>query len=133
MEDIAASEPEITLEIQGRERAISENAGAEVRRELGHCVDHQIGNFVARIVPRKSCRDLRQLGMDVLAEEACDMLARWRERIIDDGRDQQLDNRRGGPATRLRIEISALHVRERRCDDDAAAMMRRGDSCQAAR
>ena len=65
-----------------------------------------------------------QIGMHVLAEQARDVLARRRERVVDRRRNQHLDDRLARPAARARIEVRALHVRERRRHDDAARMMR---------
>ena len=96
-------------------------------------VDHQVGDLVARVVPRSARRDPRQVRMHVLAEEARDVHAGRRERIIDDRRNQHLDDRRRRPARRLRVEVRALHVAERRRDHDAARVVRLPRPCPAAR
>src|SRR5690349_22470621 len=51
VKDVAADEAELTLEIQWRQRAPAEDTRAESGREPLDGVDHEIGDFLARVVP----------------------------------------------------------------------------------
>ena len=125
VEDIAAGEPEITLEI---ERASERGVPSTLARKFGAWVDRRRSSGRR---PRRAHRP---------------MYARPRPAAGRDGRAGRRGLRRAspggasessttdgiststigavGPAARLRIEVSALHVGERRRDDDAAAVMR---------
>ena len=72
--------------------------------------------------------------MHVLAEEARDVHARRRERVVDrpTGSAPRRSARVDQPS-RARVEVRALHVGERRRDDDAARMVRLRVASRAAR
>src|SRR5690554_2044306 len=72
MEDVAADEPETPLEVQRRQRLVTQHAVAEVRRVARDGVDHQLRDAIPFLVPGTA---IRQLGRDMLAEQAGDMPA----------------------------------------------------------
>ena len=100
VEDVAADEPELALEIERAERTSAEHARLEVRRDAIDRVDHEVGYFVSRVVPRSSRHDLRQIRMRVLAEEARDVHSRRCEAVVDDRGHQHFDDRSLRPAVR---------------------------------
>ena len=51
VEDIAAEQPEMALQIERRQRPAGRSRCGEARRVLVHRRDHQIGDLVAVIVP----------------------------------------------------------------------------------
>src|SRR3546814_1775473 len=59
----------------------------------------------------------------MLAEEAGDMLARRGEAVVDGRGDQHLDDRRLRPAILFRVEKGAVHIVERRREDDPRLVM----------
>ncbi len=61
----------------------------------------------------------------MLAEHAGDVLARRREAVVQCRGDQYLHDRLLRPAVRACVEVGALHIAERRRDDDAGGVMRR--------
>src|SRR6056297_249304 len=77
MKDVAAQQAVLALEIQRREEAASENAGGEVRRMTVHRGDRQVGEGFPVAVPAAVGR-----GIDVLAEQAGDMLSRRRQAVV---------------------------------------------------
>ncbi|HEY7786892.1 MAG TPA: hypothetical protein VIF33_00100 [Casimicrobiaceae bacterium] len=124
MEDIATDEAEFTFQVERRQDATPEHAAREIRRRLVDGVDHQVRDFVAMIVPGVARQHVADARVRVLAEKARDVHAGRRQRRVQRRRDQHFDDRRARPAKQLRVEIRALHVRERRCDDNAAAVVR---------
>src|SRR3546814_11391821 len=66
---------------------------------------------------------VRQFGCELLAEEARHMLAGRRKAVVDGRGDQHLDNRRLRPAELLCVEEGAVHIVERRREDDPRLMM----------
>src|SRR3546814_16871155 len=65
----------------------------------------------------------RKFGRELLAEEAGDMLARRGEAVVDGRGDQHLDDRRLRPAILFRVEKGAVHIVERRREDDPRLVM----------
>ena len=59
----------------------------------------------------------------MLAEQAGDMLAVRRQRIVERRGDQHLDHRLAAPAVRAGVQPGAVHVAEARRDDDAGGEM----------
>jgi hypothetical protein len=93
------------------------------------CATTGVGGALALLVPRPAGR---QRVAEVLAEEARDVAAGGRERIVDRARDQHLHDRLLRPARRARAGVGAVHEAERRRHDDPAAMVRRGLAAAAA-
>src|SRR6185312_1164901 len=90
VEDIAADEAELALEVERGKDPPAEDRGAEVRREPGHMVDHGIGGALALRVPASPTG---QRIPEVLAEEARDVLAGRRERVVDRAGNEHLHDR----------------------------------------
>ena len=97
-----------------------DHAPGEARRIVIDRPDHQIGDLVAMIVPGGAVGKLRR---HMLAEQARDMGALRRQRGIERRGDQHLDDRLAAPAMFAGVVIGAVHIGERRCDDDARGMM----------
>src|SRR5689334_11742144 len=76
VEDVAADQAEIALEIERALDLPPEHRGLEARREAVDGPDHDVGDFLAMIVPRSAVRQFRR---NVLAEEARDVPAGRRE------------------------------------------------------
>ena len=78
VEDVAADQAELALEIERRQHPATDDARGEIRRVAVHRRDHQVGDLVPRGVPRHAVGQ-RRIGM--LAKQARDVLARRRERV----------------------------------------------------
>ena len=72
---------------------------------------------------RRPVAPVRELRREVLAEEACHVLALRGKRGIERAWDQHLDHRLARPAFRARVRVGFLHVGERRRHDDAGAVV----------
>ena len=120
MENVAADEAEFALEVEGREDLARDDRRLEARRIGFDRVDHEIGDRLARLVPRAPVRQFRR---DMLAEQGRDMLARGAKRIVERRGDQHFDDWGGRPAGQPGVDEGALHIGEARRDHDAAPMM----------
>src|SRR5258706_1005927 len=85
VEDVPADQAEVALEVERREDFAGEYASLEVRRVTVHRVHHRVGCSVFHVVP---ALPVRQDRIEVLAEEARDVLSGRRETRIDGARDQ---------------------------------------------
>src|SRR5215218_11497223 len=97
VEDVAAGEPEDTLEVERRERLAGDDAVLEAGSVALDGGDHEVGDLLAMIVPGPSLRKLRR---DVLAEQARDMRALRCQAVVERRGDQHLDHRLAAPAVR---------------------------------
>src|SRR5207244_13266023 len=70
--------------------------------------------------PRKSIWQLRR---HVLAEQACDVRAWGRQRVVQGRGDDQLDDRLATPSRSPRVAIGAIHIVETRPEDDSRRVM----------
>ena len=120
--DVAADQAELALEIERR----VDLPGDHRRLEVGR-VRRRPCRRSGRPPPRARRPTTAAVGQDrreLLAEQAGDVLARRREAVVDGRRDQHLDDRRASTSrSRLRVGEGAVHVVERRRDDDAALVV----------
>src|SRR5215510_1079156 len=72
VKDVAAEQAELPLEIERGQHLPTDDTSCKTRREPIDGCDHEIGDFLAMIVPGFSARQFRR---DVLAEQARNMLA----------------------------------------------------------
>ena len=72
MKDVAADKAEFAFEVEGREDLAGDDGNLEAGRVRLDRVDHEVGDRLARLVPRAP---VRQLGRDMLAEQRRDMAA----------------------------------------------------------
>ena len=84
--DVATDEAELAFEIERRMDLARDYAGLEVGGMGGDGIDDEVRNLFAVRVPVG-------LGVELLAEQAGDMLARWGETVVDSAGDQHLDDR----------------------------------------
>src|SRR3546814_10603202 len=95
VEDVAADQPETGFEIIGRQREMADHR----LPEAGCCrfdgIENRRDGGVAMRLPAA-----RNGGIEMLAEQACDMLAGRCEAVVDEARDQHLDDGAAGPAVR---------------------------------
>src|SRR5579871_580564 len=87
MHDVAADKTERTFEVERAQHASRHHAGLEAGCVAFHRVDHQIRDFLLLRVPRNA---VGQLGRDMLAEKARDMLSFRRQRAVNHRRNQNL-------------------------------------------
>ena len=120
MEDVAADQAEDALQIHRRQHLSSQHRLLETRRVLVDRRDHQVGDFVAMVVPAAATGKFR---LHLLAEQAGDMLSGRRQRAVQGGGNQHLDDRLARPATRTRIQVGAVHIVQVRRHDDASGQM----------
>ncbi|CEG07277.1 hypothetical protein BN961_00664 [Afipia felis] len=120
MEDVAANQSELSLQVERGEDLAGDDAACEAGRIAVHGCDHQVGDLLAVIVPGFAIRQFRR---DVLAEQACDMRVRRGEAVVQRGRDQHFHHRLAAPAMLSRVMVGAVHVGKRRRKDDAAGEM----------
>src|ERR1700731_2613189 len=73
MKDVAAEQAELALQIERRQDLPADHARRKARRILIHRRDHEVGDFVAMVVPRSALGQLTRAG---LAEQTADMPAR---------------------------------------------------------
>ena len=98
--DVAADEAEHLFEVERAQRLAADHARLEARRIAVDGVDHQVGDLVAMVVPGAAVGQLRR---DVLAEQARDMRALRRQRVVEGRGDDQLDDRLPAPAVLARV------------------------------
>src|SRR5438876_211826 len=79
------------------------------------------GRALALVVPAAA---VWQLIAEVLAEEARDMRALRRERVVHRAWDQHLHDRLARPALLARGRVCAIHVSKRGREDDSRAVVR---------
>ena len=111
MKNVAADEAEVALEVERRQDLAGDDRCPEAGRVSLDRLDHQVGDRLARLVPRAPVRQLRR---DMLAEERGDVAPGRRERIVERRGDQHFDDRRPRPAVEPRVHEGALHVGEAR-------------------
>src|SRR5262249_61393769 len=70
VEDVAAGESEYLLEVERAQGLAADDACLEAGRVALDGFDHEIGDALAVIVPRRAIRQLRR---HVLAEQACNV------------------------------------------------------------
>src|SRR3546814_1908467 len=107
----------------GRQARLGNDARAEAGGVVFDGVDDAVGGGFLFVIP---VPPVRQFGRELLAEEARDMLPRRREAVVDGRGDQHLDDRRLRPAELLRVEEGAVHIVERRREDDPRLVMLAG-------
>ncbi len=121
MKDIPAGQAEVAFEIEGRQDFAGEDALLEIRGVPVDRFDDHISRGFPLLVPAAAAGQRR---VEVLAEEARHVHSGRGEPRVDGARDQHLRDglarEAGGPG----VEISALHVGERRRDDDAGTVVR---------
>ena len=105
MKDVAAEQAELPLEIQRGQRLAADHARRKARRVGIDGRDHQVGNFIAAIVPRAAIAQARR---DVLAEQAGDMAAGRRQAVVQGRGDQHLDDRLARDALQARVGERAI-------------------------
>ena len=93
MEDVAIGQAKDSLQIEWGETLPGDYACIESGRIGLHCVDHQVGDGFAMLIPGGT---IRKLWCDVLAEQARDVRSGRGEAIVEHRGDEHLDN--GGPA-----------------------------------
>src|SRR5437764_677627 len=76
--DVPSHKAEDTLEVERAKRLNPKHRVAEAGGKTFHRLQHQLGNFVAVIVPGSA---VRQYWRDMLAEQAGDVLPRRRQRV----------------------------------------------------
>src|SRR5215471_7368117 len=118
--NVATNEAKRSFEIERRQHLPTEDGLLEARRISIHGRDHQIGNFVAPLIPSRA---IRQYWRDMLAKKACDVASCRRECVIQRGWDHHLDHRLTRPAERTRLGVSAVVVGQARTDDYAGREM----------
>ena len=121
VEDVAPDQPELTLEIPGRQHPAAEDRGLEVGREASHLRDHRIGRALALVGPGAA---IGKRIAEVLAEEACHVASRRREGVVHGAGDQDLDDGLRGPARLARGHERTIHECKRGREDDAGAVVR---------
>src|SRR5271155_4522326 len=80
VKNIAAEQAKLALQIERRQDLPPDHACRKTRRIFIHRRDHEIGYFIAMVVPGSAAG---QLWRDMLAEQAGDMLARRAERVVE--------------------------------------------------
>src|SRR5690606_30179013 len=100
VEYVTAHEAESAFKVERREDLPGDDGCAEVRRIFRHRVDHHLGHLFTMIVPGRA---IRQLGRGVLAEQARDMGPARRERLVQGGGNEKLDDGALRPAMRARV------------------------------
>src|SRR5690606_10356606 len=80
VEDVAAEQADAALQVERAQRLVAEHAAGEVRRVLVHGVDHQLRHRVAMRVPAAVL--VADDRIHLLAEQAGDVLARWRQGVV---------------------------------------------------
>src|SRR5260221_2160033 len=120
VKDVPADEAELALEVERRKYLAREDARLEIRRVTVHRFDDGVGGGIALVVPAAAAGQDR---IEVLAEEARYVFSLRCEARIDGARDQHLDEGLARESGGARVEVGALHIRERRCDDDPGAVM----------
>src|SRR5689334_7637507 len=95
MEDVAAEQAELALEVERRMDLAGDNAGAEVRGVGGDGVDDPVCGRLALVVPAPAAaiRIWGQFGRELLAEQAGDVGAGRGEAVVEGRGDQHLDDR----------------------------------------
>ena len=83
VEDVAADQADAALQVEWTEGLVADHAAREIRRVVVDGVDHELGHGVAVRVPAAV-----HVGIHLLAEQAGDMLARGRKRVVESGRNQ---------------------------------------------
>src|SRR6266851_2600843 len=121
MKDVPADEAELAFQVERREDLAGEDALLEIRGAAVDRLNDDICRGFLLFVPAVGPR---QHGIEMLAEEARNVRTRWSEPGIDGGGDQHLDDGFTRKAFGTRIEIRALHVAERRCEDDPRTVVR---------
>ena len=91
MENVAAGQSELALQIQRRQYFACNHRILEVWRVPRHGINDMIGRFFADVVPGQV---VWQFGAEMLAEQAGHMLPGRRQRIVNGRRDQQFHHRR---------------------------------------
>ena len=117
VEDIAPDQAERALQAFGAEYLPRQDRGAKARRVRLDGVDDRVrrcGFLLRRPFQRR---------IELLAEQAGDMMARRREAVVDLGGNQHLDNRFARPSVRLGVGERPVHVIEAGCDHDPRTQM----------
>jgi alkanesulfonate monooxygenase SsuD/methylene tetrahydromethanopterin reductase-like flavin-dependent oxidoreductase (luciferase family) len=120
VKDVAADEAEGALQIERAHDLPARAPTFEVRRVAVDRLDHQVGDLFAAIVPGFSVGQVRR---DMLAEQARDMLALRRERVVERRRITTSTTGFSTSHAGARIEISLLHIAQARRDDDSGRVM----------
>ena len=105
-----------TLSVEDRSRLYQQRK----RHKENAILLHEIGHALAVRIPGFAVRQLRR---HMLAEEACHMASGRRQAVIQGRWNHDFDDGLLGPAVAARIEISLLHIGERRRDDDSGCVM----------
>ncbi len=92
MHDVATHHPELPLKVQRRQYVPGDHGCSKAGRISVHRRDHIIRRLPPRRVPASA---IGQLWRELLAEQARHMASRRRQTVVDDRRDQHLDDRRG--------------------------------------
>src|SRR6266481_4775709 len=79
VENVAADQTEGALQVERAHDLPAKHGCLEVRCVTVHQLDHDVGHFIAMLVPRGAVRQRRS---DVLTEQARDVLAGRREAIV---------------------------------------------------
>ena len=118
---LPSDRPGRPLDVERRLDVAMEDDVADVRGELGDPVDHGVAERLALVVPGAQLR--RELVGRVLDEAADDVLAGWRHRRVDQGRDDHVDVRATAEAAVLGVVVGLLHLLDRRAEADRAAQV----------
>src|SRR5262249_40602469 len=105
MKDVAADQPEGLLQVERAQRLAADDARLEARSVAVDRVNHQVGYFLAMITPGAA---VRELGRDMLAEQARHMRALRGEAVVESGGDQNFDDRLAAPAMPARVRKGAV-------------------------
>src|SRR5690348_966947 len=116
VEDIAADETEAALEIERRMDLPAEHGLGEAGCMSIYGGDDLVGGLFALFVPAST---RSEIVAEVLAEQARDVLALRRKRLVESRRDQHFDDRLLRPPVDRRVQPRTVHVIEARGHDDA--------------
>src|SRR5688572_23731264 len=109
VKDVAADQPEPPLEIERRMDLPAEHRRGEARRMGIDSGDDLVRRFVALLVPAPTRPEVIA---KMLAEQAGDMLAFWRQSLVEGRGDQHLNDWLRRPAVALRISERTVHIAE---------------------
>lgn len=122
MEDVTASDPEASLQIERRQHLAVLDDRADIGRVLLDQRDHAVAERFPQLVPGALAERVGR----VLQEDAHDVLAGRGERRVVHRRDRQFEQRALGGAAVLGVVPRALHVVDARANVHRGAMVRAG-------
>src|SRR5262245_66465493 len=116
VKDVATDEPVLTLHVARRQYLAAQPRRLEVGGVPRHGAHYHVRGRLAYIVPVELTG---QVIGEMLAEQARHVLAGWRERGVDRGRDYHLDDGRARAAIGARVAVGLPLAREPGPDYDA--------------